>query len=992
VNSIKSILLKEDPENIEVDGVHYDFLSSEAKYTVVIFNDHENKLNWAAWDYDANKLISSVENILEKIRERSGDEWTDIDINYDNLPQEPYHHRIVGVLRELGYGALGATGNIRVYKIDGKWYFSFWSNEEIKTLKNCLLNFIDTVHMIRDNVFIEFGLDWKPLAEVFTLKSTQEDELTKRKKQMALDLHVKKGMLDKAIINVLQTKPKNRDELYARLERELNMPLVKIKSVFSNIPLDKLVSKKITEIKSSLNESPDGITFGDDYMSFNDGLYTFLVYHDTVDKQVQWAAYDYVSYEILSSSESLKKDFSNLKEKPSVKDALNSLKFFSSHQKLRNLLSELNHFDDSYDNILDGRMYEYDGEYYFPIWQKITELRKYRDFIDQFLKDANINPAKVKFESDDESEFYPYSEIFKSTVKKTLISKVKNTDGNNDVKKLKYDLHVKKGMLDKAIVQVLQSRPKDADTLYRRLETQFGTPIAKIKHLYGAVPLDKLISKKAKELIRESILPADRWVGVIDYNGSVILPPNQDGDRQHYHYGLEGYQYRFSYWPHKKEVSWWNFPTEEEDLAVKVEEYLIRKGHQVNRHVDYTGKKIRDVLNESMFPKDFDRHSLGSCMAAAAMATDYLLSKGRSDFKVMEGWVSLYPDQEEEDFSPHTWIQFNNGKIFDPTKKQWAKWGFDPYEVEFKSISKSYSPQEYQSVCQRQPDDLTKFKKQGIDESVSPENEELSSLATSDQLERVSYKKFVEDRFKGDYTMGSREYAKIKKRNLSDIFGDEPRLKKFIGLNLNFDSFSEKDWENYFILAQHCDFNHTHQKLCLKVIERYLGKNNDHYKYLCDRINCNQTGNQIYGTQKVCKKRKMTESVTYRELMESSTDGMYLPDFLYHATYRPLMTSIEEKGIVPGGVDYKNFDWSKDFVYLAANSENAISFIECSENEDIPEDWLDDIVVVSIDVSKLDRSKLFRDENWNPSMSDNEPDGWQSYQYSGTIPPDAINL
>lgn len=342
---------------------------------------------------------------------------------------------------------------------------------------------------------------------------------------------------------------------------------------------------------------------------------------------------------------------------------------------------------------------------------------------------------------------------------------------------------------------------------------------------------------KAKYMVGESIHPAIRWVGAVNHNGSITLPPNQNGERQHYHHGLGNCPYKFSYWPHKKEVSWWNFPSDEEELAVKVEDYLIRRGYSVDRHVDYTGKKIRDVLTESMFPKDFDRHSLGSCMAAAAMATDYLLSKGRNDFKVVEGWVSLYPNQEEEDFSPHTWIQFNNGKIFDPTKKQWAVWGFDPKKVSFEKIKKTYTPDEYQSVCQRQPDDLSKFKKMAE----------------------------------------------------ATLMNDE------------------------------------------------------------------------------------------------------IPEKLYHGTFRPLLDEILTDGIIPGGKDTQNFDWAGKFVYLAETAGNAISFVEVSENEDIPEEWFDDIIVLEIDVSKLDLTKMSPDENWNPSTGEGD-EGYRSFQYGGIISPDSITV
>jgi hypothetical protein len=52
-------------------------------------------------------------------------------------------------------------------------------------------------------------------------------------------------------------------------------------------------------------------------------------------------------------------------------------------------------------------------------------------------------------------------------------------------------------------------------------------------------------------------------------------------------------------------------------------------------------------LKEIMFPTQFsktERESLGSCMLAAEYATKYLLEKGVTNFKVVEGWVELGGD------------------------------------------------------------------------------------------------------------------------------------------------------------------------------------------------------------------------------------------------------------------------------------------------------------------------------------------------------------
>ncbi len=144
----------------------------------------------------------------------------------------------------------------------------------------------------------------------------------------------------------------------------------------------------------------------------------------------------------------------------------------------------------------------------------------------------------------------------------------------------------------------------------------------------------------------------------------------------------------------------------------------------INEEYELLSKKYKKQ-NESMFPKEFNRHAKGSCMAAAALATDYLLSKGRTDFTVVEGWVGFGEEGKDwevtrskgvlktyGDICSHTWIQFENGRIFDPTKKQWKKWGFNPEDAKIIRISHSYTPQEYQKICRREPDDLSKFKKE----------------------------------------------------------------------------------------------------------------------------------------------------------------------------------------------------------------------------------------------------------------------------------------
>lgn len=93
--------------------------------------------------------------------------------------------------------------------------------------------------------------------------------------------------------------------------------------------------------------------------------------------------------------------------------------------------------------------------------------------------------------------------------------------------------------------------------------------------------IDKLITKKAKELNENKLSPSQldqiRWVGVVNADGSVVLPPNQSVEALHSHYGFESKPNKFSYWPSKKAVSWWVFP-EDEELSLKLKIILLVGG------------------------------------------------------------------------------------------------------------------------------------------------------------------------------------------------------------------------------------------------------------------------------------------------------------------------------------------------------------------------------------------------------------------------------
>ena len=93
-----------------------------------------------------------------------------------------------------------------------------------------------------------------------------------------------------------------------------------------------------------------------------------------------------------------------------------------------------------------------------------------------------------------------------------------------------------------------------------------------------------------------------------------------------------------------------------------------------------------------------------------------------------------------------------------------------------------------------------------------------------------------------------------------------------------------------------------------------------------------------------------------------------IPDKLYHATYAQFLDSIKANGL--GNTTNKMWTDSRPgVVYLAANADEAIDYAEQAEwldNKTDAEDYLANIIVLEIDVSKLNKDDLLSDENLLP--------------------------
>lgn len=118
--------------------------------------------------------------------------------------------------------------------------------------------------------------------------------------------------------------------------------------------------------------------------------------------------------------------------------------------------------------------------------------------------------------------------------------------------------------------------------------------------------------------------------------------------------------------------------------------------------------------------------------------------------------------------------------------------------------------------------------------------------------------------------------------------------------------------------------------------------------------------------------------------MEKLRENKVSNKILCHATYKPFLKSILEKGL--GNTKRKMWADSKGkgVVYLAEDEDIAYSFAETAEWLDDVEDYdkyVDHIIIIAISVDALDKSKLIKDEN-----TENQ-DTWE---YHGIIPKEAF--
>ena len=121
--------------------------------------------------------------------------------------------------------------------------------------------------------------------------------------------------------------------------------------------------------------------------------------------------------------------------------------------------------------------------------------------------------------------------------------------------------------------------------------------------------------------------------------------------------------------------------------------------------------------------------------------------------------------------------------------------------------------------------------------------------------------------------------------------------------------------------------------------------------------------------------------------IDSRYSGKVLPEHkskkYYHATYKPLLEKIKKQGLLPEKAG-KNFDVIEKGIYIDRTKEGAKAFAEINEN--VPEEWIDDIIVFEF------TAKQIKDEflEYDPNMITSAGQLPQTFIYKNILKVDSI--
>lgn len=252
-------LLLENPDGFEYDGYVLEWYE-DGVYTFLIYRDIvDNADYWVAWDVKKQILLCENRSI-EKLVQPRGFNDDEIEEAWSYVVEEPTHNNLkkfLYVLRRISNNRDLNKCYGRVFDVDDKFIMSFWDEDaEVIKHRSKLDDFFSRVGINLDKLLIEpfespqYFVSYRKFFGVKKPKAASV--LAKQRMQMARDLHMKKAQLDKEILNALQKKPKSFNDLYVSLEKQLGMPIARIRREFRGIPLDNLIVRKIKSLSSAI--------------------------------------------------------------------------------------------------------------------------------------------------------------------------------------------------------------------------------------------------------------------------------------------------------------------------------------------------------------------------------------------------------------------------------------------------------------------------------------------------------------------------------------------------------------------------------------------------------------------------------------------------------------------------------------------------------------------------------------------------------------------
>lgn len=132
-----------------------------------------------------------------------------------------------------------------------------------------------------------------------------------------------------------------------------------------------------------------------------------------------------------------------------------------------------------------------------------------------------------------------------------------------------------------------------------------------------------------------------------------------------------------------------------------------------------------------------------------------------------------------------------------------------------------------------------------------------------------------------------------------------------------------------------------------------------------------------------------SDELSLTEAFDETIEDVYDAKYLYHATYKPYLREIKKSGYILPGV-HKNWEISNDVIYLCRHKDNAVDYAETAK--DVPEEFLNQIIVLVIDTNKLDLNALDIDHNQVYDYDYNIEDltSIEEFEYSEKIPLSAV--